>query len=142
MILLNIDISGERQYIEKATSTLYNKWFSKPPNTYLYSKISELYLRVEKHTKITGRPKITFHMVRDKKAVTSVFNTRYQKHNFNSVAFCSFSANTVWISAEHISEKIVLHEIGHLLFQSICTNRVSSSLHEHVAHFCERLKNG
>ena len=52
-------------------------------------------------------------------------------------AFSDLLARVIYFDCMRVTQRMLRHEIGHILFEMVCTERPSPELHECVAQFCE-----
>ncbi len=107
----------------------------------LYSRVDNAVEAVEKKTGFApNNIKVTIVALPDTDAVDAAKQRVYQGFapNLGRPAFADLLTDTIYISAERVTLRILRHEIGHILFKMCCTERPSPALHEHVAQFCER----
>jgi hypothetical protein len=90
---------------------------------------------------------ITIIFLADAPAVTAVFKEKYQtkmnptfsySSSDNQIAFYSLSEDTIYISTEDITTKVLAHEIGHAIVDHYFKTRVPHTIHELLAQFTEK----
>ena len=133
-------LDGSEQQIKTLTKRLMlsNWWGKKQEDT-----LPNLLLDCVNHVrvKMLYSPKdFRFHIIlTDSDNINSIQMNLYGKIRYPKIpSFVSLSRKTIYVNIDKINRKVLYHEIGHLMFNDLIDNkRVGSSLHEHIAQFCE-----
>ncbi|MCP3931961.1 MAG: hypothetical protein GY705_23045 [Bacteroidetes bacterium] len=80
---------------------------------------------------------ITLVLLPDESDVTRVYRSKYGK-KVNHIAYYSLSEDTIYISVDDTSLRVLAHEVGHAIVDHFYTERTPYTIHELMAQFTER----
>ena len=134
-----ISLRGDSHNLKVANKRLNGSIFRTPEKRELLGFLEDTYTIIHYKLGVSAHIDITIYFVSDKQEVINIHGALYPVRlgEFDSIAFCSLSTNSVYVSAKNVTSRVIRHEFGHLLFQAMCKDRPRSRVHECVAQFCE-----
>jgi len=73
----------------------------------------------------------------DRDQVNRIFQRMYGK-KANYVAFMSKAEKTIWLSVPDARRERLTHEFGHVIVETYLPGKISNTIHELLAQYCER----
>lgn len=140
MTLLYGRLVGRPEYLEETNKSLVPFLIRTEDDENNEKILNRLVEEVEKKTNFApNQINITFVALEDTDAVDAEKQKIYNGYapELGRPAFADLLTRTIYFDCARVTRRILKHEIGHILFSMVTTQRPSPALHECVAQFCE-----